>query len=698
MTNTSSHEHEDEDEQWSEEVANTKESDRSNIRRPFDTEESPSLSVYGCRTLYELLRRGKESNPLGPCFGFRATSTSSGFATPFIFSSYTECVARVESFAAGLDRLSICARNEDGMLLLGIYLKNCVEWVVSEHAIFTLGGATVPLYDTLGPSTVEYIVRETGMSAVVCLRHDLDHLIQAKARNLDSNLNYVILVDGVVPELIQKAKEVGLTVVSFAKVESIGSQIIASEGFQPRPPTGKDLATFCYTSGTTGDPKGAMLSHENLISAVAGVKDYVSVTCTDRYLSYLPLPHIMERLTMAAIMGNGASIGFYRGDPLLLMQDVVALRPTLFVAAPRVLNKIHDKIKAGITAAGGMKLKLFQNGLRVKTDRLLRKGYLTHGFYDTLIFNKIKNALGFSDLRCMVSGSAPLSHTVMLFFRCMLGIPVIEGYGQTEGAAIAAISHPSDIKTYGHVGGPVHPVEMILLDVPEMGYLHTDTTHRGEPCKGRGEICIRGPNVFLGYYKNPTATKETLDKDGWLHSGDIGMWTPKGQLQIIDRRKNIFKLSQGEYIAPEKIENIIMQSDFISQSFVYGDSLQSALVAIIVPDSDFVHKWNHDRHTANTSTTPSTQLQHTESLDQLCKESNLKNDILQDIKHISKQAGLRGFEHVKAVYLEAEPFGIDNNLVTPTFKLKRQQLREYYQKDIDLLYQQLSAIPVKSKL
>ena len=220
---------------------------------------------------------------------------------------------------------------------------------------------------------------------------------------------------------------------------------------------------------------------------------------------------------MANVIAGGAAIGFYRGDPLLLMEDVIALRPTLFVAAPRVLNKINDKIKAGITAAGGLKLKLFQKGMQAKTDNLIKHGKLTHSFYDKLIFNKIKHALGFSDVKCMISGSAPLSPTVMLFFRCMLGVPVVEGYGQTEGAAIAAISHPSDLTTYGHVGGPVHPVEMILLDVPEMGYLHSDTSHRGEPCKGRGEICIRGPNVFLGYYKNIQSTNEAIDKDGWLH-------------------------------------------------------------------------------------------------------------------------------------------------------------------------------------
>jgi long-chain acyl-CoA synthetase len=212
--------------------------------------------------------------------------------------------------------------------------------------------------------------------------------------------------------------------------------------------------------------------------------------------------------------------------------------------APRVLNKIYDKIHNGIAAAGGVKKKLFDAALATKT-RALQHGQLTHAVYDRLIFNKIKQALGMDHIRFMVSGSAPLSEPVMIFFRCMLGIPVVEGYGQTEGAATATIGRLDDMATVGHVGGPTPAVEVLLADVPEMGYLHTDTSHRGQPCQGRGEIWIRGPCVFKGYYKDAEQTAEMLDDEGWLHSGDIGLWTMEGNLQIIDRKKNIFKLSQG---------------------------------------------------------------------------------------------------------------------------------------------------------
>jgi long-chain acyl-CoA synthetase len=184
-----------------------------------------------------------------------------------------------------------------------------------------------------------------------------------------------------------------------------------------------------------------------------------------------------------------------------------------------------------------------------KTHNLLATGELKHALYDRLIFNKIKKALGFDHIRVLVSGSAPLSRPVMNFYRIMLGVPVLEGYGQTEGAACASISSQDDMRTAGHVGAPNSCAEIVLADVSEMGYLHTDTSHKLQPCQGRGEIWVRGPMVFKGYYKDPEKTRETVDEDGWLHSGDIGLWTSQGQLQIIDRKKNIFKLSQGGKIS-----------------------------------------------------------------------------------------------------------------------------------------------------
>eukprot|EP00521_Asterionellopsis_glacialis_P007005 CAMPEP_0195281536 /NCGR_PEP_ID=MMETSP0707-20130614/807_1 /TAXON_ID=33640 /ORGANISM="Asterionellopsis glacialis, Strain CCMP134" /LENGTH=675 /DNA_ID=CAMNT_0040340435 /DNA_START=73 /DNA_END=2100 /DNA_ORIENTATION=- len=672
---------------YSREVPNTSTSDRGNIRRSIDPLAHPQLGAKGCRTLYETFRRGEALNPLGPCLGFRAVSTN-GEATPYIFLSYTECMARVNCLAAGLGTLGLLQPNQDGLKLLGLYMKNCMEWILAEHATYAVGGATVPFYDTLGPETVQYILTQTEMTALVCTRAELRAVCEAKKSGQCPRFRTAILLDGVIPEASSMAHEAGIEVVSFAKVEGIGAQVIAKSGgtYKHTPPSGKDICTFCYTSGTTGDPKGAMLTHENMVSAMAGMDGIFEPLMTDRHLSYLPLAHIFERIIMSQMLMAGASVGFFRGNPLWLIEDIQALQPTLIPVAPRVLNKIHDKIQAGMQAAGGLKLTLFQAALHAKTEGLRNHGHLTHGLYDRLIFNKIKKALGMDQVRFMVSGSAPLSESVMTFFRCLLGVPVVEGYGQTEGAAAATVSALEDQSTVGHVGAPTGCCEVVLVNVPEMGYTHRDTHHNGIPCEGRGEIWVRGPNVFVGYYKDDQKTKETVDEDGWLHSGDIGLWTTEGNLQIIDRKKNIFKLAQGEYVAPEKIENILIRSSLVGQSFVHGDSLQTCLVSVIVPDEEPVRAW------AASVGGDLSKL----SMGELCQNPLLKNAIMNDIQRLSEENGLHGFETPKAVHLEPELFTPENDLVTPTFKLKRNKLRDHYEKEIADMY--ASVPPPPSKL
>jgi long-chain acyl-CoA synthetase len=220
-----------------------------------------------------------------------------------------------------------------------------MEWFIAEQAIFCVSGATVPFYDTLGPESVAFILNQTETKTVVSSRAELERLCKVKLAGNCPHFEYVVLVDGVVPEAATMAQNAGLKIISFAKVEAIGAQTIATTGHKHTPPSRSDIFTFCYTSGTTGDPKGALLTHENLISAVAGASGIFPLHINDRHLSYLPLAHIFERIVMAQIYNNGGSIAFYRGDPLLLIEDLQACRPTLLPAAPRVLNKIYDKVR-----------------------------------------------------------------------------------------------------------------------------------------------------------------------------------------------------------------------------------------------------------------------------------------------------------------------------------------------------------------
>ncbi|CAM9575702.1 unnamed protein product [Laminaria digitata] len=267
--------------------------------------------------------------------------------------------------------------------------------------------------------------------------------------------------------------------------------------------------------------------------------------------------------------------------------------------------------------------------------------------------------------------------------RILVGVPLLEGYGQTETTGGATLTQKGDFSA-GHVGGPFSCTEICLKDVPEMGYRHTDTWHGadprdgaegGIPCGGRGEVCFRGSNVFVGYYKQEDKTREAFDDDGWLMSGDIGLWTTDGALKIIeDRKKNIFKLSQGEYVAPEKLENIHTQSPLVAQSYIHGDSLQSYLVAVIVPDAEAVVAWAKANGEGNAS------------LAEMCRNPRLKADVMQEVETVSERAGLQRFEKVRAIHLEADPFSSQNDLLTPTQKLKRTQAREKYADVIAALY------------
>ena len=268
------------------------------------------------------------------------------------------------------------------------------------------------------------------------------------------------------------------------------------------------------------------------------------------------------------------------------------------------------------------------------------------------------------------SGASPISSEVFLFLRICFGSNVLEGYGMTETACLITLTHPGD-SSMGHVGAPIPSCEVKLDDIPEMNYSNDDLPYP------RGEICVRGPILFSGYLKNPEATAETIDQDGWLHTGDVGMWLPGGRLKIFDRKKSIFKLAQGEYISPEKIEGIYGRSPFILQTFVYGDSLKAQLVGIVVPDPEYVIPWAKQRELS-------------EDINQLCSSPILQSVIIKSMQEEARSAGLKGFEQVAAIRLFPHPLSVENGLLTPTFKVKRNQANAAFDDLINDMYSSIS--------
>ncbi|XP_073800741.1 long-chain-fatty-acid--CoA ligase 1a isoform X3 [Danio rerio] len=381
---------------------------------------------------------------------------------------------------------------------------------------------------------------------------------------------------------------------------------------------------------------------------------------TDIHISYLPLAHMFERVVEGVLLCHGAKIGYFQGDIRLLMDDLKNLKPTIFPVVPRLLNRMFDKIFG--QANTPLKRWLLDFATSRKEAELKSGVVRKDSMWDKLIFSKVQASLG-GRVRLMITGAAPVSPTVLTFLRAALGCQFYEGYGQTECTAGCTMSLPGDW-TAGHVGAPLPCNFVKLVDVAEMNYFAAN---------GEGEVCVKGPNVFQGYLKDPEQTSGAVDKAGWLHTGDIGKWLPNGTLKIIDRKKHIFKLAQGEYIAPEKIENIYIRSDPVAQVFVHGDSLQACLVGVVVPDPDFLPGWAKNRGIEG-------------SFNDLCKSKEVKNAILEDMIQLGKEAGLKSFEQVRDIALHLEMFSVQNGLLTPTLKAKRTELKSRFREQIDQLY------------
>ncbi|TVU26987.1 hypothetical protein EJB05_29565, partial [Eragrostis curvula] len=550
---------------------------------------------------------------------------------------------------------------------IGLYFINRPEWIIVDHACAAYSYISVPLYDTLGPDAVQFIVNHAAVEAIFCVPQTLSTLLGFIKQMPCVRL--IVVVGGDDANMPSSQATSGPEVITFSRLHNEGK--MSPHPF--RPPKPEDVATICYTSGTTGTPKanrpfvdydlcsiskallpfksGVVLSHESLIANVAGSSLGIKFYPSDVYMSYLPLAHIYERANQVALLHYGVAIGFYQGDNLKLMDDLACLRPTVFASVPRITNAVKE--------SGGLKEKLFHTAYNAKRQAIIN-GRNPSPMWDKLVFNKIKARLG-GRVRLMTSGASPLSPDVMEFLRICFGGEILEGYGMTETSCVISTMDIGD-KLIGHVGSPNPSCEVKLVDVPEMNYTSEDQPY------SRGEICVRGPIIFHGYYKDEVQTREVIDEDGWLHTGDIGLWLPGGRLKIIDRKKNIFKLAQGEYIARRRLRMCMLSA---------SDSFNSSLVAIVAVEPEVLKAW-----------AASEGIQY-EDLRQLCADPRAKAAVLADMDSIGKEAQLRGFEFAKAVTLVAEPFTLENGLLTPTFKVKRPQAKAYFAKEISDMYAQL---------
>uniref|UniRef100_A0A0E0J3C4 Long-chain-fatty-acid--CoA ligase n=1 Tax=Oryza nivara TaxID=4536 RepID=A0A0E0J3C4_ORYNI len=585
---------------------------------------------------------------------------SDGKAGDYVWLTYEEVYQKVIKIGSAIRSLGVKPGGH-----CGIYGSNCPEWVMAMQACNSQGICYVPLYDTLGANAVEFIMDHAEISIAFVQESKIQSVLSV-VKKCRAHIKAIVSFGDVKSELKREAEQLGVSCFSWEEFSSMGKQ-----NYELPKKQKDDICTIMYTSGTTGEPKGVIITNRALIAGVMTTEHLLKVTDKvvaedDSYFSYLPLAHIFDQVIGNYCISKGASIGFWQADIRYLMEDVQMMKPTVFCGVPRVYDRIYTGINQKIQSGGMIAKSLFQYAYNysritksVTLSSLISKlGNLRKGlkqdeaspFFDKIVFSKIKEGLG-GRIRLLLSGAAPLPRHVEEFMRVTSCSVLVQGYGLTESCSGCFTSIANVFSMIGSVGPPVTTIEARLESIPEMGYDALSNVPRGE-------ICLRGHTLFSGYYKRPDLTEEVFS-DGWFHTGDIGEWQPDGTMKIIDRKKNIFKLSQGEYVAVEV--------------WVYGNSFESFLVAVVVPEKQAIEDW-------------AAQNNKTGNFAELCNDPKARMYIEDELNKTGKRLGLRGFEMLKAIHLETTPFSIEKDLVTPTFKLKRPQLLKYYKDCIDQLY------------
>ncbi|XP_044502298.1 long chain acyl-CoA synthetase 1-like isoform X2 [Mangifera indica] len=614
-------------------------------------------------TSWDLFSKSVERYPGNKMLGWR--KLVDGKVGPYVWKTYKEVYDEVLQIGSALR-----ASGAEPGCRVGIYGANCPQWVEAMEACNAHSLICVPLYDTLGPGAVNFIIDHAEIDFVFVQDKKVKELLNPACTSAQ-RLKTIICFTLLSKEEKEKIALLGIKSYSWDEFLHLGKEN-TSEMLPPQP---FHICTIMYTSGTSGDPKGVVLTHETIATFVRGVDLFMDqfedkMTSDDVYLSFLPLAHILDRMIEEYFFRKGASVGYYHGDLNALRDDLMELKPTLLAGVPRVFEKIHEGIKKALEELRPLRRRIFDALYNYKLG-WMNMGYkqkYASPLADFLAFRKVKARLG-GRLRLVLCGGAPLSTEVEEFLRVTCCAFMVQGYGLTETCGPVTVGVPDEMCMVGAAGIVGVYNELRLEEVPDMGY-HPFS----DP--PTGEICVRGKTLFAGYYKNAELTREVI-KDGWFHTGDIGQILPNGIVKIIDRKKNLIKLSQGEYVALEYLENVYSIAPIVEDIWVYGDSFKSLLVSVVVPHEESTKKWAYSNG-------------HMGSFSELCSLDQLKDYVLSELNCAAEKKKLRGFEYIKGVILDPRPFDMERDLVTATLKKRRNKLRQHYQVEIDELYGKLA--------
>ncbi len=557
--------------------------------------------------------------------------------------STAEFCGRVRNISAGLRELGL--KKEDKLIILS---ENRPEWVMVDLATVCMGAVTVPIYTSLTPEQIKYIITDSEARFVVCSSQDMWKKLEAIKNELPLVDRYIMFEDQTLAGVL-----------SLKEVEERGARLNqqSPEDFERIALSvgPEDLATIIYTSGTTGIPKGAMLTHYNLVSNVQALRSIIEFTDKDTALSFLPLSHVLERMCTFAWIYVGATIA-YAESLDTVAQNLIEARPTIMVSVPRLFDKFYARVIDNVLSSSNLKKKIFFWALKVgrkyaqkKINREKISFCLKYKYRLAfrLVFSKIVEKTG-GRVRFFVSGGAPLSRDIAEFFYAM-GILIIEGYGLTETSPVIAVNRLEDFR-FGTVGKILPGVEVKIA--------------------ADGEIWARGPNVMKGYFKKEAETREAFE-DGWFKTGDIGFLDKDGYLVITDRKKDIIVTAGGKNVAPQPIENTIKTSPYIANAVVVGTH-RKFVSALIVPDFEKLEKYAQENSIAY------------RNRQELIARPDIYEFFMKEIDRLTPH--LAPYEKIKKIAILEKDFEIEAGEMTPTLKVRRKIVEEKYREVIDRLY------------
>ena len=556
--------------------------------------------------------------------------------------SWSETANRIKAAAAGLKKLGI--RPGDRVIIVS---ENRPEFLIADLAIMSIGAVAVPTYTTFTDLNQLHVMNNCAAKAVIVSTPQLAKTVLSAAAEAEHRLT-VFVIDQ--PEKVMKSE---VDTRPWSDLLAGDSHPVPDEVATMKR---DDLCCLIYTSGTGGLPKGVMLSHGNILCNCDGAVDLVSTLGIDNevFLSFLPLSHSYEHTGGQFLpISLGAEI-YYAERVETLTTNLTEARPTIMTAVPRLYESMRQRIIQNVKRQKPIQQKMFELALRLgikryeTPEKMNLWNKLCDIVVDKLVRSKIRDRFG-GRLKAMVSGGAPLNYDVGLFF-IALGVPLLQGYGQTEAAPVISANLPKKVKLKT-VGPPLKGVEVRIAD--------------------DGEILVKGELVMKGYWNDPDATLAAIDKDGWLHTGDIGRFDDGGFIEITDRKKDIIVNSGGDNISPQRVQGILGLEECIAQAMAYGDK-RAFIAAVIVPDETYAKTWAADRGIAY------------DGLGSLADNADFKSVIAKAVERANQQLGAT--EKVRKFIVAREPFTVENGQMTPTLKVRRHAIVRAYEKELEAIY------------